>query len=213
MHARPLSQPATQFLKVTSGSAVASGCSGKESLSCERIIAIQLVGLPRPAGLAMTMRMSKDHLYRRGVGIMLLNAEGRCGSARGSIIPTTPGRCRRAGWTRARSRGRPRCASWRKRPAFAPHLVERIVRMPGAAALRSARGICGANYGAASGSARTRTGICAASSAATATSTSPPTHPEFREWRWIEPARLPDLIVPFKRDLYRRLIAEFADFL
>ena len=38
-------------------------------------------------------------------------------------------------------------------------------------------------------------------------------HPEFREWKWVEPARLPDLIVPFKRDLYRRLIEEFADYL
>jgi putative (di)nucleoside polyphosphate hydrolase len=38
-------------------------------------------------------------------------------------------------------------------------------------------------------------------------------HPEFREWKWIEPAELPDLIVPFKRDLYRRLLREFADYL
>jgi putative (di)nucleoside polyphosphate hydrolase len=38
-------------------------------------------------------------------------------------------------------------------------------------------------------------------------------HPEFREWKWADPARLPDLIVPFKRDLYRRLIEEFADYL
>ena len=38
-------------------------------------------------------------------------------------------------------------------------------------------------------------------------------HPEFREWMWIEPQQLPDLIVPFKRDLYRRLIAEFSDYL
>jgi putative (di)nucleoside polyphosphate hydrolase len=38
-------------------------------------------------------------------------------------------------------------------------------------------------------------------------------HPEFREWKWIEPAQLPDLIVPFKRDLYRRLLREFADHL
>jgi putative (di)nucleoside polyphosphate hydrolase len=37
--------------------------------------------------------------------------------------------------------------------------------------------------------------------------------PEFREWKWVEPARLPDLIVPFKRDLYRRLLEEFADYL
>jgi putative (di)nucleoside polyphosphate hydrolase len=35
--------------------------------------------------------------------------------------------------------------------------------------------------------------------------------PEFSAWRWAELAELPDLIVPFKRDLYRRLIAEFAD--
>ena len=36
-------------------------------------------------------------------------------------------------------------------------------------------------------------------------------HPEFREWKWVEPQRLPELIVPFKRDLYRRLLREFAD--
>ena len=38
-------------------------------------------------------------------------------------------------------------------------------------------------------------------------------HPEFREWKWVEPERLPDLIVHFKRDLYRRLLCEFADYL
>jgi len=38
-------------------------------------------------------------------------------------------------------------------------------------------------------------------------------HPEFREWKWIEPEQLPDLIVPFKRDLYRCLLGEFAAYL
>jgi len=37
--------------------------------------------------------------------------------------------------------------------------------------------------------------------------------PEFREWKWIEPRELPELIVPFKRDLYRQLLSEFADHL
>jgi putative (di)nucleoside polyphosphate hydrolase len=36
---------------------------------------------------------------------------------------------------------------------------------------------------------------------------------EFREWKWIEPQQLPDLIVPFKRELYRQLLREFADHL
>jgi putative (di)nucleoside polyphosphate hydrolase len=38
-------------------------------------------------------------------------------------------------------------------------------------------------------------------------------HPEFREWKWIDPQQLPDLIVPFKRELYRQLLREFADYL
>ena len=38
-------------------------------------------------------------------------------------------------------------------------------------------------------------------------------HPEFRDWKWIEPQRLPDLIVPFKRELYRQLLREFAEHL
>ena len=35
-------------------------------------------------------------------------------------------------------------------------------------------------------------------------------HQEFKAWQWIEPARLPDVIVPFKRDLYRALVEEFG---
>ena len=38
-------------------------------------------------------------------------------------------------------------------------------------------------------------------------------HPEFSAVKWIEPARLPDVIVPFKRDLYRALLVEFAPLL
>lgn len=35
-------------------------------------------------------------------------------------------------------------------------------------------------------------------------------HQEFRDWKWVEPAELPDIIVPFKRKLYRDIIQEFA---
>jgi putative (di)nucleoside polyphosphate hydrolase len=34
-------------------------------------------------------------------------------------------------------------------------------------------------------------------------------HPEFDAWKWIEPAALTALIVPFKRQLYRDVLAEF----
>jgi putative (di)nucleoside polyphosphate hydrolase len=35
--------------------------------------------------------------------------------------------------------------------------------------------------------------------------------PEFRAWRWLDPRELPDVIVPFKRDLYARLLDIFAE--
>jgi putative (di)nucleoside polyphosphate hydrolase len=38
-------------------------------------------------------------------------------------------------------------------------------------------------------------------------------HPEFREWKWVEPAEVPKLIVPFKREMYERLLGEFAEYL
>ena len=37
--------------------------------------------------------------------------------------------------------------------------------------------------------------------------------PEFSDWKWVDPVELPDLIVPFKRDLYRRILADFRDHL
>ena len=38
-------------------------------------------------------------------------------------------------------------------------------------------------------------------------------HAEFREWKWVDPQQLSDMIVPFKRELYRRLVREFSDYL
>jgi putative (di)nucleoside polyphosphate hydrolase len=37
------------------------------------------------------------------------------------------------------------------------------------------------------------------------------THPEFSEWKWVPIGDLVGLIVPFKRDLYARAVAAFAD--
>lgn len=35
-------------------------------------------------------------------------------------------------------------------------------------------------------------------------------HPEFSEWKWIPMQHLPEVIVPFKRQLYAALVAEFG---
>lgn len=36
-------------------------------------------------------------------------------------------------------------------------------------------------------------------------------HPEFSAWKWADPEMLPDMIVPFKRDIYRGLLREFGE--
>jgi putative (di)nucleoside polyphosphate hydrolase len=37
--------------------------------------------------------------------------------------------------------------------------------------------------------------------------------PEFRAWKWAEPQELPELIVPFKKGLYRDVLKAFAEWL
>ncbi|MBM3575217.1 MAG: RNA pyrophosphohydrolase, partial [Alphaproteobacteria bacterium] len=36
--------------------------------------------------------------------------------------------------------------------------------------------------------------------------------PEFDEWRWEKLANLPNLIVPFKKQVYEHVVTAFADF-
>jgi putative (di)nucleoside polyphosphate hydrolase len=37
--------------------------------------------------------------------------------------------------------------------------------------------------------------------------------PEFRAWKWAEPAELPAMIVPFKKRLYQQLLEAFGEWL
>jgi len=37
-------------------------------------------------------------------------------------------------------------------------------------------------------------------------------HPEFDRWKWASPDQLAELIVPFKRELYLAILAEFKDY-
>ena len=38
-------------------------------------------------------------------------------------------------------------------------------------------------------------------------------HPEFIEWKWISPNKLPDVIVDFKKKLYLKLLEEIKKFI
>ncbi|KHS46807.1 MULTISPECIES: RNA pyrophosphohydrolase [Novosphingobium] len=36
-------------------------------------------------------------------------------------------------------------------------------------------------------------------------------HAEFEAWRWVEPEQVPELIVPFKKRVYRQVVEEFRE--
>ena len=36
-------------------------------------------------------------------------------------------------------------------------------------------------------------------------------HPEFCEWQWLDPEQLPDMIIPFKKRVYRSVLDAFRD--
>ena len=59
--------------------------------------------------------------------------------------------------------------------------------------------------------ARSRNGSPCGLRAMTATSISPPASRNSQHWKWLAIEALPRLIVPFKRDTYAKVIADFRD--
>ena len=72
---------------------------------------------------------------------------------------------------------------------------------------------CSARPGAAVIAARNRSGSCSALQASDSEIDIEPRNgleAEFDAWKWIPAAELVDMIVPFKRDVYRAVVDEFA---
>ena len=64
------------------------------------------------------------------------------------------------------------------------------------------------------GRSRSGTRCCSPATTARSTSRRPAGghKPEFGEWRWEPMQKLPDLVVPFKRKTYERVVKEFSKF-
>jgi len=156
--------------------------------------------------------MSKHGKYRRGVGVMLLNREGKVFV--GARIDNTD-----EAWQMPQGGIDPGEEPWatalrelEEETGIPPHLVERVADVPERLKYDLPEELRGKLWGGKWIGQDQDWYLCRFlgrdSDVNIATK-----HPEFREWKWIEPRELPELIVPFKRDLYRRLLAVFADHL
>jgi putative (di)nucleoside polyphosphate hydrolase len=154
--------------------------------------------------------MTNGDRYRRGVGVMLLNREGKVFV--GARIDNTDEAWQmpQGGIDKGEEPWATALRELEEETGIAPHLVERIADCPERLKydlpdeLRPE--LWGGKYKGQDQDWFLARFLGRDSDINIATK-----HPEFREWKWIDPQQLPDLIVPFKRDLYRQLLLEFAD--
>ena len=158
--------------------------------------------------------MSDEGRYRRGVGIMLLNGEGKVFV--GARIDNTDEAWQMPqGGIDDHEHDNPWATALREleeETGIAPHLVERIADTPERLKYDLPEELRGKLWGG-KWIGQDQDWYLARFLGQDSDVNIATEHPEFREWKWIEPARLPELIVPFKRELYRRLLSEFADYL
>ncbi|MEO5808788.1 MAG: RNA pyrophosphohydrolase [Sphingomicrobium sp.] len=153
-----------------------------------------------------------DHLYRRGVGVMMLNADGKVWVGR--RIDNTD-----EAWQMPQGGLDPGEDSWagalrelEEETGIAPRLVEQVAvhpqqlryDLPEALAKRLWKG----KYKGQIQDWFLARFLGEESDIDIATA-----HPEFNAWQWVEPHRLPAMIVPFKRDMYAKIIEGFGEWL
>ena len=159
--------------------------------------------------MAMT---SDDHLYRRGVGIMLLDAGRRVWVGQRLDNPTDAWQMPQGGLDEGEEPWPGALRELEEETGIAAGLVERIAECAEPLRYDIPAEIAGRLWdGQWKGQAQ-HWFLARFTGADSDVDLATP-EPEFRAWKWVEPAQLPELIVPFKRDLYRRLLAEFRDHL
>ena len=156
--------------------------------------------------------MKDDHLYRRGVGVMLLNRAGKVWVGRRIDNTDEAWQMPQGGTDRGEKPWATALRELKEETGIAPDLVERLSKCPERLRydlppeLRSK--LWGGKWKGQLQDWFLARFLGTDDAIDIATS-----DPEFCDWKWVAPGDLPDLIVPFKRDLYRRLLAEFRDHL
>ena len=156
--------------------------------------------------------MADNNLYRRGVGVMLLNRDGKVFVGARIDNSDEAWQMPQGGIDEGEEPWATALRELEEETGIPPHLVERIAECPGRMKYDLPDELQGKLWGG-KWRGQDQDWFVARFLGDDSDVDIATRNPEFREWKWIEPAELPELIVPFKRDLYRQLLREFADYL
>jgi putative (di)nucleoside polyphosphate hydrolase len=153
-----------------------------------------------------------DHLYRRGVGVMLINADKQVWVGKRIDNQAEAWQMPQGGLDDGEDPWDCALRELEEETGIAPHLVEQLASHPERLRYRLPDELIGVvwkkNWVGQNQDWFLARFLGSDSDIDIATE-----DPEFREWKWVAPAELPELIVPFKRDMYRAIVAGFADWL
>ena len=156
--------------------------------------------------------MTDDHAYRRGVGMMLINRDGLVWVGRRIDNRDEAWQMPQGGLDPGEEPWAGALRELEEETGIARHLVEKLADHPRQLRYELPEALAGTLWkGRYKGQLQDWflarfLGEDADVDIATA-------HPEFSHWQWVEPTLLPELIVPFKRDMYRAIVDGFAEHL
>ena len=156
--------------------------------------------------------MSEPDRYRRGVGVMLLNSDGKVWV--GARIDNTDEAWQmpQGGIDKGEEPWATALRELEEETGIPPHLVERVATCPERLKYELPDALRGKLWkGKYVG--QDQDWYLARFLGSDSDVNIHTKHPEFRQWKWVQPRQIPELIVPFKRDLYRRVLSEFAKYL
>ncbi|HEY6047688.1 MAG TPA: RNA pyrophosphohydrolase [Sphingomicrobium sp.] len=156
--------------------------------------------------------MTNTDRYRRGVGVMLLNREGKVWVGARIDNRADAWQMPQGGVDEDEEPWATALRELEEETGIAPHLVERIAACPERLRYQLPDELIGVIWKE-PWVGQEQDWFLARFLGSDSDINIATDHAEFREWQWVAPAQLPDLIVPFKRGLYRRLLSEFADYL
>jgi len=153
--------------------------------------------------------MTDDRPYRRGVGVMLLNAHNQVWVGRRIDETDEAWQMPQGGIDKGEDPWATALRELGEETGIPPHLVERIADCPERLKYDLPKELRGKLWKGKYRGQDQDWYLCRFLGRETDINIATK-HPEFNDWKWVAPAELPDLIVPFKRDMYRRLLQEFG---